>query len=123
MIIQVFHFYPLNSSKAWISLFPLQSFQPVNLLVERFGAHCNQNFHCSTQFHANFVYTKKVVLWVCTFWRTKRVSLNIPINETSRCLYMFLAASSEFSTMQDILLRKSTELKMERREFYVKAKE
>ena len=106
--------YPLKRSKACIFLFPLQSIHPLNLLVKRFGAHCNPNFHCSTQFHANFLYTKKLVLWVCTFLEDEK---NMPEHshqkKTTNSSTTFLSACSISGTMQDILLQKSPELKME----------
>ena len=61
------------------------------------------------------------------FCRTKWVSLNFAVNKNSpfpKNVLSFLSARSISSTMQDILLQKSTELEMEeKKEFYVKAKE
>ena len=92
--------YPLNWQISSIFPFFLETNSPFTSL--RWEAHCNPKVHCSTQFRASFLYIKLLALWFVLFWRTKWVSLKIPINisNTPNSLLTFLPASSISSTMQ-----------------------
>ena len=72
MIFQVFHFFKHLAAQKRAFFVPFANYSALNLLVEFFGAHFGPNFHCSTQFHANFLIAKKFVLWVFTFLEDKK---------------------------------------------------
>ena len=57
--------YALNFQESCIFLFLLRSIWPLHLWKYCLEAHFNPNNHCSTQFHAVFLYTKMLALvWV-----------------------------------------------------------
>ena len=61
------YLYPINYQESCIFLFLLQGIRPLHIKEECLEAHCNPNNLFSTQFRANFLYTKIPALWVCTF--------------------------------------------------------
>ena len=109
--------FSLSCSKFCVLFLPSQNIQPSYVLVKRFGGLCNPNFHCSTQFYANFSHTKKLVLWVCTFLDDEKSILEHSHPNKLQTLFLkFLSDSSKPSIMHEILPQKSTDLKMEVRE-------
>ena len=107
--------YPTKCKESSFFLFLLQRFHVLQLHEKSLEAHCNPNVNCCRQFRASCLCTKMVVLWVCTFSEDE---MNIPElhhKKTANFLIAFSSASSIFSTRQDILLQKLTDLKMESR--------
>ena len=70
-----------------ILLFPVtfETTPPMNLCKGRLGDHC---IATSTVSH-NSVYINMIVLWFTHLWRTKWVSLNIPIKKPPNSLIWF----------------------------------
>ena len=85
VIIQVFQpFIHYFSEYSCFLLFLLQVTPVLVLLEEGLEAHWNPNNHCSTQFCEKF-FIQQIVCFVGLFlWRTKWVTLKLPIDENSQ---------------------------------------
>ena len=115
MIFQVFHLFTHLAAKN-VAFFC--SFWENIHLLHHWGkcweAHCNPKVHCSTQFPASFF--EQQTAWFVGFYffgGQKEYHWTFPSIKTPNSLIKFLSASSKSSTLQDILLQKSTEMKKE----------
>ena len=90
----------------------LKKIQTLHLCEKRFGVHAHSIFQCSTQFHPIFLYSNKLVLWVGTFSEEKVSVFKIYHQYifTTPWICSFFAYSI-CSTLQNILLQNTTELK------------
>ena len=78
--------------------------------------HCTPDNPYAVQLRANFLYTKMLALWVCTFWRTKGFHWIFPIIESSNSFVPFLSPGSILvqCTTHSFKIRQSWKWKAER---------
>ena len=62
----------INCQESCIFLFPLQNIQLLHHLEKDWEAQLDPNIHCSTQFHASFLYPKMLASWFCTLLEDAR---------------------------------------------------
>ena len=107
--------YPINCQKSCIfcsfcKVFTLYSSRKIvwkiNVIQTSTAPHNYVQVSCAP---------KRLFRGFVLFWRTKWVPLSSAINKNSQFLNDILSTSSISNTMQDILLQKSTELKIEER--------
>ena len=119
MIRQIFHLFIHEIAKIFAIFCFFRKVFTLFFSGNNFGnltvVHASTNSHNSVQVSCT---PKCLFCGFALFWRTKWVSLNSSIKKTPSSLIMFLSASWLSSTMQDILLQKSLELKMESRKSF-----
>ena len=124
MIFQIFHLFIIKIAK---NLAFFCSFSKVFTLYSSRKKFCKLTvIQTSTVPHNSMQVScapNRLFCGFVLFWRTESVSLNFTINKDSQFLKTFLSASSISSTMQDILLQKSTAENGGQKEFYAKANE
>ena len=69
--LQVFHLFMQDFAENVAFSVPSAKYSPFTYLGKKLEYQLNPNLHCSTQCRAGFLYTKMLVLWDCTFLRTK----------------------------------------------------